>query len=215
MRDEVVPLPHPRLVFDAAGSRDKSYARIEGASHYYAGQPEQLAETGADLLLLPAAERPNDFYVLGNNPAAIFRLSFDAVGPAVLTTKRIDLGVPARIGALRDRLWDHLRALPGVHLNGGEAPRLAGHLNVAFEGVDGEMLLTALTGAAVSTGSACTSASLEPSYVLKAMGLSDELAQSALRFSVGRFTDEAGIDRAGEDVVGVVTRLRDAARSRA
>ncbi|MCU5785929.1 aminotransferase class V-fold PLP-dependent enzyme [Alloalcanivorax marinus] len=121
----------------------------------------------------------------------------------------------ARIGALRDRLWDHLRALPGVHLNGGEAPRLAGHLNVAFEGVDGEMLLTALTGAAVSTGSACTSASLEPSYVLKAMGLSDELAQSALRFSVGRFTDEAGIDRAGEDVVGVVTRLRDAARSRA
>lgn len=121
----------------------------------------------------------------------------------------------ARIRTLRDRLWERIAELPGVHLNGGDAPRLAGHLNVAFEGLDGEMLLTALTEAAVSTGSACTSASLEPSYVLKAMGLPDALAHSALRFSVGRFTDEAGIDRVGANVVAVVTRLRDALRDRA
>lgn len=121
----------------------------------------------------------------------------------------------ARIAALRDRLWEHISELPDVHLNGGAAPRLAGHLNVAFAGVDGEMLLTALTEAAVSTGSACTSASLEPSYVLKAMGLADDLAHSALRFSVGRFTDEADIDRVGDNVVAVVTRLREARRGRA
>jgi cysteine desulfurase len=86
---------------------------------------------------------------------------------------------------------------------------------VAFEGVDGEMLLTALTEVAVSTGSACTSASLEPSYVLKAMGLADDLAHGAIRLSLGRFTGEDEVDRAGQNVTEAVTRLRDAARSRA
>ncbi|MBL7251516.1 IscS subfamily cysteine desulfurase [Alloalcanivorax sp. C16-2] len=121
----------------------------------------------------------------------------------------------ARLAALRDRLYAKIAELPGVHLNGRDAPRLAGHLNLAFEGVDGEMLLTALTEAAVSTGSACTSATLEPSYVLKAMGLADDLARSALRFSVGRFTSEADIDRVGQNVTEVVTRLREASRHRA
>lgn len=121
----------------------------------------------------------------------------------------------ARLAALRDRLYGKISELPGVHVNGGDAPRLAGHLNLAFEGVDGEMLLTALTEAAVSTGSACTSATLEPSYVLKAMGLPDDLARSALRFSVGRFTSEADVDRVGQNVVEVVTRLREAVRNRA
>ena len=120
-----------------------------------------------------------------------------------------------RLAALRDRLYGKISELPGVHVNGGDAPRLAGHLNLAFEGVDGEMLLTALTEAAVSTGSACTSATLEPSYVLKAMGLPDDLARSALRFSVGRFTSEADVDRVGRNVVEVVTRLREAVRNRA
>ena len=120
-----------------------------------------------------------------------------------------------RLAALRDRLYGKISELPGVHVNGGDAPRLAGHLNLAFEGVDGEMLLTALTEAAVSTGSACTSATLEPSYVLKAMGLPDDLARSALRFSVGRFTSEADVDRVGQNVVEVVTRLREAVRNRA
>ena len=77
------------------------------------------------------------------------------------------------------------------------------------------MLLTALTEAAVSTGSACTSATLEPSYVLKAMGLADDLARSALRFSVGRFTTEADIDRVGQNLTEVVTRLREATRQHA
>ena len=120
-----------------------------------------------------------------------------------------------RLAGLRDRLWDRIATLPGVHLNGRDAPRLAGHLNVAFEGVDGEMLLTALTEVAVSTGSACTSASLAPSYVLKAMGLADDLAHGAIRLSLGRFTGEDEVDRAGQNVTEAVTRLRDAARSRA
>ena len=119
-----------------------------------------------------------------------------------------------RIAALRDRLWDGIRTLPGVSLNGAGAPRLPGHMNVAFDGVEGEMLLTALTGVAVSTGSACTSASLEPSYVLKAMGVSDSLAHGSLRFSVGRFTDETQIDTVIQNVTQVVTRLRDAAAQR-
>ncbi len=119
-----------------------------------------------------------------------------------------------RIAALRDRLWDGIRTLPGVSLNGAGAPRLPGHMNVAFEGLEGEMLLTALTGVAVSTGSACTSASLEPSYVLKAMGVSDSLAHGSLRFSVGRFTDETQIDTVIQNVTQVVTRLRDAADQR-
>ncbi|MBF5057429.1 cysteine desulfurase [Alcanivorax sp. 521-1] len=121
----------------------------------------------------------------------------------------------ARVAALRDRLWERAATLPGVHLNGRDAPRLPGHLNLAFEGIDGEMLLTALTEAAVSTGSACTSATLEPSYVLKAMGLADDLARSALRFSVGRFTTEADIDRVGQNLTEVVTRLREATRQHA
>ncbi|WOA32616.1 IscS subfamily cysteine desulfurase [Alloalcanivorax xenomutans] len=119
-----------------------------------------------------------------------------------------------RIAALRDRLWDGIRTLPGVSLNGAGAPRLPGHMNVAFEGLEGEMLLTALTGVAVSTGSACTSASLEPSYVLKAMGVSDSLAHGSLRFSVGRFTDETQIDTVIQNVTQVVTRLRDVAAQR-
>lgn len=121
----------------------------------------------------------------------------------------------ARIGALRDRLWAALSLLPDVRLNGAGAPRLAGHLNVAFAGVDGEMLLTAMSEVAVSTGSACTSASLEPSYVLKAMGLPDALAHGSVRFSVGRFTSEEDIDRAAQNVTDAVTRLRAAMQHRA
>lgn len=114
----------------------------------------------------------------------------------------------ARIRSLRDRLWAGMQALGGVHLNGHPEARLPGHLNVAFEGLDGELLLTALSDVAVSTGSACTSASLEPSYVLKAMGLSDALAQSSLRFSVGRYTSEAQISSALGHLTETLDRLR-------
>jgi cysteine desulfurase len=116
----------------------------------------------------------------------------------------------ARIRALRDRLWSRLKQVEGVHLNGDEEQRVAGNLNVSFEGVDGETLLVALDDVAVSSGSACTSATVEPSYVLRAIGLEDELAHSSLRFTVGRFTTEAEIDFAAGRVLDVVERLRAA-----
>ena len=116
----------------------------------------------------------------------------------------------ARIRALRDRLWSRLKQVEGVCLNGDEEQRVAGNLNVSFEGVDGETLLVALDDVAVSSGSACTSATVEPSYVLRAIGLEDELAHSSLRFTVGRFTTEAEIDFAAGRVLDVVERLRAA-----
>jgi cysteine desulfurase len=114
----------------------------------------------------------------------------------------------ARIASLRDRLWQSLRRLQGVHLNSEAAPRLPGILNVSFEGVDGESLVTALASLAVATGSACSSASGEPSYVLRALGRSTQLAQSSLRFSLGRSTTQADIDRAAAAVRFQVERLR-------
>jgi len=115
---------------------------------------------------------------------------------------------PTRIAVLRDRLWDSLRRLDGVHLNGEGAPRLPEILNVSFAGVEGESLVTALGSLAVTTGSACNSASGEPSYVLRALGRSSQLAQSSLRFSLGRGTREADIDRAASEVRFQVERLR-------
>jgi cysteine desulfurase len=109
---------------------------------------------------------------------------------------------------LRDRLREKLSGLDGIHIHGEGAPRLPGHLNMAFSGVNGEMLLTALNRVAVSSGSACTSATLEPSYVLRAMGVPDELAHSSVRFSVGRFTALEDIEAAGDHVCDVVQRLR-------
>jgi cysteine desulfurase len=114
-----------------------------------------------------------------------------------------------RIAGLRDRLWDGIKSLEGVMLNGTLKQRLPGNLNVSFAGVDGESLLIALKDLAVSTGSACTSASLEPSHVLRALGLDDELAHSSIRFSVGRFTEAGDIDFAVEQVSTAVGRLRE------
>ena len=115
---------------------------------------------------------------------------------------------PARISALRDRLWRRLQRLGGVHLNGEDAPRLPEIVNVSFEGVEGESLVTALTSLAVTTGSACSSASGEPSYVLRALGRNTQLAQSSLRFSLGRGTTEADVDQAAAMVVERVERFR-------
>ncbi|HEV7714460.1 MAG TPA: aminotransferase class V-fold PLP-dependent enzyme, partial [Steroidobacteraceae bacterium] len=129
-------------------------------------------------------------------------------GVAAELAKRASLSEPARIGALRDRLWHRLQRLDGVHLNGAGAPRLPEMLNVSFEGVDGESLVTALQSVAVTTGSACSSASGEPSYVLRALGRSTQLAQSSLRFSLGRGTSEADIDNATDAVCRQVLRLR-------
>ena len=113
-----------------------------------------------------------------------------------------------RLTALRERLWSHLSALGGVQLNGEGARRVPGILNVSFEGVEGESLVSALRELAVSTGAACNSASAEASYVLRALGRDALLAGSSLRFSVGRFTRDSEVDRAGAAVVREVTRLR-------
>ena len=115
----------------------------------------------------------------------------------------------ARIATLRNRLWSHLKQMDGVSVNGDLERRLLGNLNVAFAGIDGETLMIALDDIAVSTGSACTSATVEPSYVLRALGVPDELAHASLRFTVGRFTTEEDIDRASRRVIEVVERLRE------
>ena len=101
----------------------------------------------------------------------------------------------ARIKALRDRLWAGLSDMEEVHLNGDITQRVPHNLNVSFNFVEGESLMMAIKDVAVSSGSACTSASLEPSYVLRALGRSDELAHSSIRFTVGRFTTEAEVDK--------------------
>ncbi len=113
-----------------------------------------------------------------------------------------------RIRALRDRLLAGLQAIPEVRVNGSLEQRIPHNLNMSFQFVEGESLLMGMKGIAVSSGSACTSASLEPSYVLRALGLSDEIAHSSIRFSVGRFTTADEIDRAIQQVAGTVERLR-------
>lgn len=114
----------------------------------------------------------------------------------------------ARLATLRARLWQGLSALDNVQLNGDLAQSTPTILNVSFAGVDGESLIMALKDLALSSGSACTSASMEPSYVLRAIGLDEALAHSSLRFSLGRFTTEEEIDYAIALVQKVVTRLR-------
>jgi cysteine desulfurase len=114
-----------------------------------------------------------------------------------------------RIRALRDRLWDGMRTMEAVYLNGDLEHRVAGNLNVSFNFVEGESLIMALKDMAVSSGSACTSASLEPSYVLRALGREDELAHSSIRFTIGRFTTQEEIDYVVDKVRHQVERLRE------
>jgi cysteine desulfurase len=114
-----------------------------------------------------------------------------------------------RLRTLRDRLHAALRAsIEGLELNGDAEQRLAGNLNVSISGIPSETLIGALPEIAISSGSACTSASLEPSYVLRAMGVGDERARASLRFGIGRFTTEAQVDRAAELVAAKVAELR-------
>jgi len=115
-----------------------------------------------------------------------------------------------RIKALADSLWRGLSQLDSVYLNGHETQRIANILNVSFADVDGESMMMAMSDIAVSSGSACTSASLEPSYVLRAIGRSSELAHGGIRFSLGRFTEQEDVDYVIEKVTDVVSRLRDA-----
>ncbi|NHL68279.1 IscS subfamily cysteine desulfurase [Burkholderia ambifaria] len=113
-----------------------------------------------------------------------------------------------RVGALRDRLLAGLSTLDEVYVNGDLARRIPHNLNVSFNFVEGESLIMGIKGVAVSSGSACTSASLEPSYVLRALGRSDELAHSSIRFTLGRFTTEAEVDSVIAQVRDTVGKLR-------
>ena len=115
----------------------------------------------------------------------------------------------ARLTVLTDRLWAGLQDLEEVYLNGDAKQRVANTLNVSFNFVEGESLMMALKDLAVSSGSACTSATLEPSYVLRALGLSDEMAHSSIRFSLGRYSTEEDVDRVIEFSHFAVKKLRD------
>lgn len=115
-----------------------------------------------------------------------------------------------RIKALSDRLYQGLTAqLADVYLNGDTAPRIPGNLNLSFAYVEGEGLMMGIKDLSVSSGSACTSSSLEPSYVLRALGVEEELAHTSIRFGLGRFTTEVDVDTAIQKVVAAVTRLRE------
>lgn len=115
----------------------------------------------------------------------------------------------AHVTAMRDRLWAGINKMEEVHINGDADKRYPGNLNVSFNYVEGESLIMALKDLAVSSGSACTSASLEPSYVLRALGLNDEMAHSSIRFSFGRFTTEEEIDYAIELITNSIDHLRN------
>jgi len=114
-----------------------------------------------------------------------------------------------RIRMLRDRLWKELSGMEAVVLNGDLDKRIPGNLNVSFNYVEGESLIMAIKDIAVSSGSACTSASLEPSYVLRALGRSDELAHSSIRFTLGKFTTQEEVDFAANLVKAKVAKLRE------
>jgi cysteine desulfurase len=114
-----------------------------------------------------------------------------------------------RLMMLRNKLWNGIKDMEAVYLNGDMESRIAGNLNVSFAYVEGESLIMALKDMAVSSGSACTSASLEPSYVLRALGLNDELAHSSIRFTTGRFTTEAEIDYVIGVIRNAIEKLRD------
>ncbi len=131
------------------------------------------------------------------------------MGEAFRIAKEEMVSEGERVMALRQRLWDGLKDIEAVYLNGDFEHRVCGNLNVSFAYVEGESLIMALKDLAVSSGSACTSASLEPSYVLRALGLNDELAHSSIRFSIGRFTTEEEIDYAVKLIRDSIGRLRE------
>jgi len=114
-----------------------------------------------------------------------------------------------RIRALRDRLWQEVSQIEEVYLNGSMEKRIPHNLNVSFNFVEGESLIMAVKDIAVSSGSACTSASLEPSYVLRALGRNDELAHSSIRITLGRFTTEEEVDYAARLIRQKVAKLRE------
>jgi cysteine desulfurase len=115
-----------------------------------------------------------------------------------------------RLTKLRDRMLEGLQAkLPEIYVNGDLDHRIPGNLNISFAYVEGESLMMGIKGLSVSSGSACTSASLEPSYVLRALGVDEELAHTSLRIGLGRFTTEQEVDTAVDELVRHVSKLRE------
>lgn len=133
------------------------------------------------------------------------------MGLAFELAQEVLVAEQTRILALRQKLWNGIKHLPGIQLNGHEEQRIAGNLNMSFAGIDGDALLLAFKDLALSTSSACTSASVQPSYVLKALGLSAELIQSAIRLSLGRFTTEDDVDKAVNIICSQVQHLHEIA----
>jgi len=116
----------------------------------------------------------------------------------------------ARLLKLRERLRERIQSkIDETYINGSMEHRLPGNLNISFNFVEGEAMMMAIKDVAVSSGSACTSASLEPSYVLRALGVGDELAHSSIRFGLGRFTTEEEVDYVADLVISKVNHLRD------
>ncbi|RCU48784.1 MULTISPECIES: IscS subfamily cysteine desulfurase [Corallincola] len=131
------------------------------------------------------------------------------MGEAFRIAKEEMVAENERLMGLRERLWNGVQDIDEVYLNGDLEHRVAGNLNISFNFVEGESLIMALKDLAVSSGSACTSASLEPSYVLRALGLNDELAHSSIRFSLGRFSTEEEVDYALKVIHDAIGRLRE------
>jgi len=129
---------------------------------------------------------------------------------AELALEDLESGEIERVRGMRDRMWTALQEnLDEVFLNGHPEHRLPNNLNVSFAYVEGEAMMMAIKDIAVSSGSACTSASLEPSYVLRALGVDVELAHTSIRFGLGRFTTDEEIDYAIAEVIESVKKLRD------
>lgn len=145
---------------------------------------------------------------LGMRPGTLATHQIVGFGVACERARQAPAEEGARLAALGEALWRKLAALGGAHLNGEGAPRVPGILNVSFEGVEGESLISGLSELAVSSGSACNSASAEPSYVLRALGRDTQLAQSSLRFSFGRFTTPEELEQAAGAVRRELERLR-------
>jgi cysteine desulfurase len=131
------------------------------------------------------------------------------MGEACRIAKAEMIAENERIQKLRDRFWDGLKDMEEIYVNGDLNHRIPGNLNLSFNYVEGESLIMALKDLAVSSGSACTSASLEPSYVLRALGRNDELAHSSIRFTMGRFTTEEDIDYAIPLIRNKIEKLRE------
>lgn len=145
----------------------------------------------------------------GNRSGTLNVTGIVGLGKAAEIMKQEGPTEALRLIALRERLWKRLAAaIEDIHLNGHPEHRLPGNLNVAFAYVEGEAMMMAIKDVAVSSGSACTSASLEPSYVLRAMGVGEEMAHSSIRFGLGRFTTEDEVDYVADLVIDKVNKLR-------